>query len=187
MSQTAISDFMNQYNISEMRWGTYKISVNNNTYTSYEDIPLKVYQTIQSIKYYTVINMDTEEHLRGFIIHRLFDKYYTNDTTIQIKDETDIHKLYNDNEFIIQFINFLRNQIVIDTLIMIENKIVDASRPNVIINEWGMSHRVGPPSLDINGLIRTLNRFELEDMDKLVKNLWDKVVTSAKDIMNVLS
>ena len=183
MSQTAISDFMNQYNISEMRWGTYKICVNNNTYTSYDDIPLEVYQTIQSIKHYSVINMDTEEHLRGFIIQRLFDKYYTNDTIIQINDETDIHKLYNDNEFIIEFINFLRNQIVISTLIMIENKIVDASRPNVIINEWGMSHRVGTPSLDINGLIRTLNRFQLEDMDKLVKSLWDKIVTMANDIM----
>lgn len=127
--------------------------------------------------------MDTEEHLRGFIIHRLFDKYYTSDTVIQIKNEEDIHKLYNNEEFIIQFINFLRNQIVIGTLIMIENKIVDASRPNVMVNEWGVSHRVGPPSLDINGLTRTLNRFGLEEMDSLVKMLWDNVVTMANDIM----
>jgi hypothetical protein len=183
MSQTAVQNFMNQYNLSEMGWGAYKICVNNTTYSNYDHIPLQVYKTYQNVKNYTVISTDTEDALKGFIIQRLFDKYYMNDTVIQIKNESDIHKLYNNNEFIIQFINFLKNQIVIDTMVLIENKIVDASRPTSIINEWGISQRVGTPSLDSNGLIRTLNRFELEDMDKLVKSLWDKVVTSANAIM----
>lgn len=48
MSET-VQNFMNQYDISEMRWGAYKICVNNITYNNYEDIPLEVYKTIQNI------------------------------------------------------------------------------------------------------------------------------------------
>ena len=107
--------------------------------------------------------MDTDNELRGFIIHRLFDKYFNNDPVIQINSIADIHKLYNDNEFILQFINFLKNQILVDIVSRIENNIVNASRPSLIINEWGNPERVGPPALLHDNIIR-INNFWVENL-----------------------
>jgi hypothetical protein len=181
MSQ--IQNFMNQYNLYEMSWGAYSISINGIIYTNYDDIPLDIYITFQNIKDYVVTNNNTENELRGFIVQRLFDKYHMGDTMIQIKNETDIHKLYNNNEFIIQFINFLKNQNITDVLCVIENNIVNASRPNISINEYGISQRTGEPLLDRNGVIRTDNRLELEEMDCYVQMFWDKIVTIAENII----
>ena len=181
MSQ--IQNFMNQYNLYEMSWGAYSISINGIIYTNYDDIPLDIYTTFQNIKDYVVTNNNTENELKGFIIQRLFDKYHMGDTVIQIKNETDIHKLYNNNEFIIQFINFLKNQNVTDVLCVIENNIVHASRPNTIINEWGVLTRTGEPLLLRDGIIRTNNRLELKELDCYVQKLWDKIVTIAADII----
>lgn len=174
---------MNQYSISKMKWGTYRININDTYYTSYYDIPIELYQTFQNIKDYNITNIDTEEELRGFIIQRLFDKYYNMDMIIKIRTEMDIHKLYNNNEFIIHFINFLKNQNIIDVMCVIENNIVNASRPNITINEWGVVQRIGDPSLVSDGIIRTENRLKLEEMDCYIKILWNKIITIATDII----
>lgn len=177
-----VQPFLNQYNIDKIKWGEYNISINNNTYTSYDDIPLEIYMTFQNIKDYIVTNTDTENELRGFIIQRLFDKFYNRDMIIQIKDETDIHKLYNNKDFIIHFINFLKNQNIANVLCVIENNIVNASRPNITINEWGIPQRTGEPSLDRNCVIRIKNRLKLEEMDRYVNIFWNKIVTIANTI-----
>ena len=144
-------------------------------------IPEDVFMTHQDLQEYRIKFLADERNIRAFILYRLVEKYNYNDPTIRIASEDQIDTLYTNSEFLTLFIDYLTKYINLEPIVAIENEIINASRPNVEVNQWGYRRRTGDPTIDRN--LRTRNTTFLKPLRKGTDDAWALLVAKAGEVL----